>query len=65
MDAREHAAREDAQNVRRLSHHPDAATRASTDAGPCRNMGRDLLFVKCGSADRFRFGLAASTSMRA
>ena len=37
---------EDAQNVRRLSHYPDAETRASMDAGPCRSMGRDPLFAK-------------------
>lgn len=31
--------------MRRLSHYPDAETRASMDAGPGRNMGRDLLFA--------------------
>jgi hypothetical protein len=35
--------------VRRLSRYPDAETRASMDAGPCRNMGRDLLFATCGA----------------
>lgn len=32
--------------MRRLSHYPDAETRASMDAGPCRSMGRDPLFAK-------------------
>ena len=32
--------------MRRLSHYPHAETRASMEAGPCRNMTRDLLFAK-------------------
>ena len=35
--------------MRRLSRYPHAETRASMDAGPCRDMGRDLLFAKLAS----------------
>ena len=31
--------------MRRLSHYPNAETRASMNAAPCRNMGCDLLFA--------------------